>query len=138
VALVGVLAACAPGGTAATDPTGISREEYCAMGTPAMTSVTAQQEASGVVLQWRELFSSLDERVFRVYRRSSPRSSWSRVAEVTLPAGNGGTYRDPAPLAADTAQYGVTQVGECGEGQLCVGAAPVQQCNVADVARRKH
>lgn len=108
------------------------------MGTPAMTSVTAEQEASGVVLQWRELFSSLDERVFRVYRRSSPGSSWSRVAEVTLPAGNGGTYRDPAPLAADTAQYGVTQVGECGEGQLCVGAAPVQHCNVAGVAHRKH
>ena len=107
------------------------------MGTPAMTSVAAQQEASAVVLQWRELFASLEERVFRVYRRSSPGSSWSRVAEVKLPAGNGGTYRDIAPLAADMAQYGVTQVGACGEGQLCVGPAPAQQCNIADVARRE-
>lgn len=108
------------------------------MGTPAMTSVTAHQEASAVVLEWRELFSSLDERDFWVYRRSSPDSSWSRVAEVKLPPGNGGSYRDTAPLAAATAQYGVTQVGECGEGTLCVGTAPVQQCNVADVARREH
>jgi hypothetical protein len=137
VALVCVLAACGPGDAASDGPTGISREEYCAMGSPVITRVTAEQQQSSVVVRWRELFGSLDERNFRVYRRSGPDAQWSRVAEVELPSGNGGSWRDTAPLAADTAEYGVTQVGECGEGRLCAGTGPAQQCSVAAVARRE-
>ena len=137
-ALVALLAACAHSGAAPADPTGISREEYCAAGGPVIPRVTAEQEQASVAVRWQELFGSLDERVFRVYRRSGPAGQWSRIAEVELPPGNGGSYRDTAPLAAATAEYGVTQVGECGEGRLCVGTGPARQCSVAAVARRQH
>lgn len=97
------------------------------MGSPVITRVTAEEEQSSVVVRWRELFGSLDERNFRVYRRSGPDAQWSRVAEVELPSGNRGSWRDTAPLAADTAEYGVTQVGECGEGRRRHGSGAAVQ-----------
>jgi hypothetical protein len=108
------------------------------MGGPVITRITAEQEQAAVVVRWRELFESSDERVFRVYRRSGPDATWNRVAEVELQPGHGGSWRDPAPLTVKTAQYGVTQVGTtCGEGRLCAGTAPAQQCSQAAVTRRE-
>jgi hypothetical protein len=153
VALVGVVVPClgmlplvtACGAGGRDEPSGgpraasgISRKEYCAMGRPVITRITAEQEQATVVVRWREVFESLDERVFRVYRRSGPDAPWARVAEVTLPPGNGGSWRDPAPLTVGTAQYGMTQVTTtCGEGRLCTSTAPGAQCSLATVARRE-
>ena len=152
-----LLAACGPGGVTTTEPTrgprgssghlqqskGISREEYCAMGGHVVTRVIAVQDQAAVVVRWSEFTSSLDQRVFRVYRRSGPDAPWSRVAEVELPPGHGGSWRDPAPLPRnsaplDTTQYAVTQVtSTCGEGRLCTGTPPVGQCSLATVSRRE-
>ena len=105
------------------------------MGSPVITRVTAEEEQSSVVVRWRELFGSLDERNFRVYRRSGPDAQWSRVAEVELPSGNGGSWRDTAPLAADRRSTASPRIGECGEAGA--GTGPAQQCSVAAVARRE-
>lgn len=137
-----VLAACGPGGSESADGPpasggGISRKEYCA-GRPVITRITAQQERTAVVVRWSEVFSSLDDRTFRVYRRSGPDAPWSRVAEVELPPGNGGSWRDAAPSPSRTTQYGVTQVNStCGEGRLCTSTHPGAECSLATVVRRE-
>lgn len=111
-----------PGGPRQTG--GISREEYCA-GRPVIVRITAQQERAAVVVRWRELFESRDDRTFRVYRRSGPDARWSRVAEVELPPGKGGSWLDPSHPPSRTTQYGVTQVtSTCGEDRLCAGTPP--------------
>jgi hypothetical protein len=148
VLALSLVTACSTGATAEPSggprqASGISREEYCAMGGHVVTRITAEQERTAVVVRWSEFTSSLDERVFRVYRRSGPAAPWSRVAEVELPPGHGGSWRDPAPpppnaTSPDTTQYAVTQVSStCGEGRLCAGAPPAQQCSLATVPRRE-
>ena len=99
-------------------PSGISRSEYCASGRPALRDVVATLRDSGTELTWSPATVSLDVATFRVYRRPGPGRRWSRIDQVRLRPGEPRRYLDRA-APAGPAQYGVIEVGTCGEGPLC-------------------
>lgn len=137
----GPLAGCSdrgaePGPPHAGRPSGISRSEYCASGRPALRDVAAARRGTGTEVTWRQPTVALDVTTFRVYRRPGPGTRWSRLAQVRLASEDPRRYLDTSAPAGPV-QYGVTEVGTCGEGPLCSLTGTGRSCAVATVARER-
>jgi hypothetical protein len=94
-----------------TSGEGQSLDEYCAMGRPAVTDISARQRAGSVLLTWQELFGAFEDRTFVVCRRAGSRDEWHRLARVVVLPASPRIYVDEDPLAgAEVVQYGVTEI----------------------------
>lgn len=129
-----LLAGCS-GTDAATDGSGISREEYCSMGRPALERVAATRTGTAVRVTWQQTFVTLDPATFRVYRRAATDARWTRLGEVRLAPDVPRRYVDRSPTAGSP-QYGVTEVALCGEGPLCSSTGAGRRCATTTVAAR--
>lgn len=136
-----LLSGCSPpassvtgGSTSNTARTsGVSRDEFCSAGQPALERVAAASSGGVVVVTWRGLDAAFDETTFRVYRRDAESVEWVRVAEVVLAADEPRQYVDRPPTTGSSVRYAVTEVGTCGEGPLCSPANVGQRCATAAV-----
>ena len=132
-----VLASCSSG-TSEGDPDsradGISFEEYCALGGPALVDVAAHRRGKTVVVTWGLPRAVAQPRTFRVLRHG-PGERWKRVGQPRLEADAARRFVDDSAPAGKL-RYAVVEVNEGGPGPICTPSNVGNRCAVATVATR--